>query len=388
MLNDLCDLVSQDKVYCFVARDPRLERVPAIKNKSVVGYKVTKRPIESPYRFPRWFFNKPLSRFIETLKNIDIGVRLTGKIISYGKRHQINCVWAVLQGKTMISVVLPVARKLHVPLVTQIWDDPEWMLTSTGIDPKVKDELLKVFNQTVRKSVACATASWPMAKTYQDKYKIKTVSFLGSLDKKLAKRPAITLRGGQLIKIGFAGQMYAYKEVDAFIHALQSNNWQLGGRYVKMYLLGNANVPKLPKEARQHIKYLGYKSQHQTIGILNRMDILYCPYWTDKNYRKIAETSFPSKLTSYLAAGRPVFFHGPSYSSPSKFIKDNRCGILCHSLKAETIIGRLMLLVISKSKYRNITRAGRVAFNKYLTLNSLGQELDKFLDTAREATIK
>ena len=69
------------------------------------------------------------------------------------------------------------------------------------------------------------------------------------------------------------------------------------------------------------IEKLGYLPQDKTIRHLSECDILYCPYFFDEKRKEISKTGFPSKLSTCLAAGKPVFYHGPDYGSPSIFLK-------------------------------------------------------------------
>jgi len=385
MICDLLSLVKEDEIFAFVARDPHLKNVLIEKYPALSDIETIKRPIESPYSFPRWFFDKALSRQIEKIKDFYIKWRVIRRAVRYGKRNGVECVWAVLQGKTMIISALKVAKALGVPLISQIWDEPKWILSDTGIDQKTKVKILKIFGETVKASKVCATASEPMAKKYQDKYRTKTVVFMGSLDAKMALSAAKRINYGNNLKIGFAGQLYATSEWKALILALDEVDWKIRGRRVTIHLLGGFGSSEMQNLPSNRVVNLGYKSQQQTIKILSKMDILYCPYWFDEEHRGIAKTSFPSKLTTYFAAGRPVFFHGPEYSSPAKFIRENKCGVLCHSLRSKDIVKQFEELLSDRKRYSQITRAGRVAFDKYLTYGNLSNQLTVFLNIAKES---
>lgn len=385
MLRDLCRLVKRDSIFCFVAKDPSLGKVSIIKITSIVDYKIVNRPIESPYRFPRWFFGKQLSRVIEKLKNLYIYAVIVRGAITFGRKHKVDCVWAILQGKTMIDCTLPIARALKIPLISLVWDDPEWILNSTGISQKDKEKALENFAQILKESMVCATASEPMAETFNRKYHVNTVAFLGSLDKKMSLPSAKKIHQGSKLKIGFAGQIYTQIEWKAFVGALESVKWKILGREVEIYLLGKLGYHSLPKTNFGKVVVLGYKSQKLTIKALSEMDILYCPYWFDKKMQKISRTSFPSKLATYFASGRPVFFHGQEFSSAAKFIKKNDCALTCYSLEKRTIVSKLELLAKDEKEYSRPSKAGRVAFMKFLTYGNLALKLDSFLSEAKKS---
>lgn len=388
MLRDLCRLVKSDSIYCFVPRDPKLPKTLASKVPNIAAYKIVKRPIETPYRFPRWFFGKQLSWLIEKLKNLYIYTVITRQAIVFGGKHKVDCIWVILQGKTMINCALPVARALGVPVISQVWDDPEWILNSTGIPQEDKERALENFSQILKKSVVCATASEPMAEIFNKKYYAKTVAFLGSLDQKMALPPAQKIHQGSKLKIGFAGQIYTQIEWKAFFEALESVKWRILGREVEIYLLGKPGYYGVPETNLGKVIALGYKSQKSAIKVLSEMDFLYCPYWFDKKRQKISRTSFPSKLATYFASGRPVFFHGQEFSSAAKFIKENNCVLTCYSLEKKVILSKIKSLAKDQKEYSRLTRAGLVAFNKFLTYGNLALKLDSFLGQVRIKTEK
>jgi glycosyltransferase involved in cell wall biosynthesis len=116
--------------------------------------------------------------------------------------------------------------------------------------------------------------------------------------------------------------------------------------------------------------------------------VLYCPYWFDSNFKDEAKLSFPSKLTTYLAAGRPVFFHGPEYSSPARFLRENEAGLCCYSLSTEEIIKTLTKLVSDKRQYMMLSQNGSVAFKEYLTLESMRRSFADFLQVDQDFLVE
>lgn len=380
MLFDICNLVQKkDSIYCFVAGDPvRNFEKPNISQ--VVDYRFVKRLDEITSRLQKWFSNYHfVLNILSKIDTLYINKKIIKQVIAYGKKNKVDCVWAVLQGKTMISAALPIAKGIGVPLLTQVWDDPEWIFKSMNVAEK--KVLLKIFNHTVEESSICATASEEMAINYRKKYKIRTVVFLGSLDQKMALLPGKYDEKSKEIKIGFAGQMYAQDEWQALIKALDSVNWHINDKRVTIYLLGNLLILK---KFQKNIIALGYKTQKEVIKILGKTDILYLPYWFSSDYKIITKTSFPSKMATYLASGRLILFHGPTYATPTKFIRENKCGILCHSLKEKDIIRSIKSIISNPIKYNNITDAGNVIFEKSFTYKTLNKNLNVFLSVARK----
>ncbi len=85
------------------------------------------------------------------------------------------------------------------------------------------------------------------------------------------------------------------------------------------------------------IEFLGWHSTSDALRILAKCDVCYVPYWFDDAFRSGVELSFPNKISLYLAAGRPIFFHGPRESTPTRFLDRWPVGVTAHSLDAGPI---------------------------------------------------
>jgi hypothetical protein len=92
--------------------------------------------------------------------------------------------------------------------------------------------------------------------------------------------------------------------------------WNLAGKNVRIRFLGREYELNGSQLAPNRIEKLGYLPQDKTIRHLSECGILYCPYFFDEKRKEISKTSFPSKLSTYLAAGKPIFYHGPGYGLP------------------------------------------------------------------------
>jgi glycosyltransferase involved in cell wall biosynthesis len=298
-------------------------------------------------------------------------------VVAFGREFGADRVWCVLEGQTLIRLALPVARALKVPLYTQVLDPPNWWLRDNRVDGLTTGAVLRRFEKTLRASACCAAVSAPMADEYSQHLGARAVAVMPGLPSALARPPMESPSHSEELTLGLAGQVYASREWDALMSALRSVEWRVCGRPVRIVVLGRR--ASLSAEAPARIEYLGWRPQSETIDILSRLDALYCPYWFDPAFETEARLSFPSKLASYLAAGRPVLFHGPEYASPARFLKDNEAAFFCHSLEPGEIVERLADVVRDPAAYATVTRNGRRAFDRYLTTASMKAQFYKFL---------
>ena len=376
VLDQLCRFVPDDALVCSCVHDPAITVQLSEDLNFPVEYHL--KPREN------WDFFGPvgtLSSLIMEEYNERIGLKdLSGKIIHFGRTHGVDRVWCVLQGQTMIRLATAVADGLQVPLLTQVWDPPYWWLRDNRVDPITSSRVIRTFTEAVQRSRICATASLPMAEEYHNNYGTPTIAFLPSLGREEALSPSDTPHSESELIIGIAGQIYAQEEWKALLHALDEHAWKIGGRQVRIRHVGKPIA--VEEGMSDRIELCGWNTQQETIRLLSETDITYCPYWFDPRYENEARLSFPSKLTTYYASGRPVLFHGPPYAAPAQFIEKTHSGICCYSLEPEAIIKSLVDICDNPENYRGLTHNSRDAFVENLTLDILKQNFMEFVHSS------
>jgi glycosyltransferase involved in cell wall biosynthesis len=160
------------------------------------------------------------------------------------------------------------------------------------------------------------------------------------------------------------------------VAALEAANWMVDGCRVSIVVMGPTRPPAMPEN---HVSFLGWKSQNEAVELLADCDFLYCPYPFDPSMAEVARQSFPSKLVLYLAAGRPVIFHGPAYSAVAQYITDRDCGILATSLSAEGIVDEIERLVGNRQRYCEMASKAQKAFLEDFTLESMARSFSEFI---------
>ncbi len=145
------------------------------------------------------------------------------------------------------------------------------------------------------------------------------------------------------ITIGFAGSLYAKREWNTLVHALESTDGEVDGRQVRIRFLGQ--FPRWGARRSSFVEFLGYQSIEDTLEILKTTMWYIFHTGLTRRHAYIVQTSFPNKLSTYVASGVPILFHGPKESSPSWFMDDFPIGLCCHSLIAEDILRTINRLV-------------------------------------------
>jgi hypothetical protein len=222
------------------------------------------------------------------------------------------------------------------------------------------------FEKVMSMSERCGVASEAMGEEYGNLYGVESVVMIHGVHPKLMKPPAKELTSDKLFTIGFIGAWYAKNEWLALLSALSSVNWQIEGRKVAIRVLSTDLSVRAHDE--MNIEYLGWRSVAETVELLSQVDITYLPYWFDESYSLSVRLCFPNKLSTYLAAGRPVLFHGPKDSSPVRFFNRFPVGLSCHSLENTEIIESLRRFIVDVEFYSDATEAGQKAREQELNL--------------------
>lgn len=248
--------------------------------------------------------------------------------------------WVPLAGPTMINLAAALAARTHLPLLTTVWDAPDYFLPHYwGIGGASLDRAMRRFAAAVRGSVRCAVASVEMQHAYESAFGTPCIPMIHGLPASAWMAPSGPRPPNAPFVIGYAGSLYARHEWDALLEALASVGWRVAGRDVSVRVLAASVDLRAAGPAR--VEFLGWRSTSDAVAILSECDICYVPYWFDPACRPAVELCFPNKISLYLAAGRPVLFHGPEQSTPAHFLARHPVGLACHALERREIVRAL-----------------------------------------------
>jgi hypothetical protein len=373
----MCRFVPQGELAVFCVQNPHLHPAP-YPDLAGIPIKIVRKPSELSRRQVRSVsIGRIGATAVEVYRRLALTPRLVREAVEYGRQQQVDSLWAVLQGQTMVRMASAVAAGLNVPLRTQVWDPLEWWLRAHGVDPLNRARDLALFDHAIRSSVICATASWAMAESYQTEYGTSCVKVIASLQRTLGRRPQPQLRMPKEVAIGMAGQFYADQAWSQLVRALNFAGWQVDGRRVVVRVLGNQRPDGVPD---QNLDFLGWKPQEEVVETLSQTcDILYCPYPFEPRMAEVARLSFPSKIPTYLAAGRPIIFHGPDYAGPWRYLRERRAAYLCGSLEPAAVYNGLSHMVEDKALYAATAKSAQDAFVADFTLEQMGKDVRRFL---------
>lgn len=281
--------------------------------------------------------------------------RLTNAIVREARQARIDQVVAVLNYPLMPALAQRIARELGRPLICIVWDSPAYLLRQEGFDRFSRARLVKAFGQALAYSQRVAVISETMREDYAALTNAEFHILRYGLPLTTASETAPLPE--QEWVIGFAGSMYADCAWQALLTALDGVNWQVAGRPVKLKLWTSSIY--LASGPHSSIEFLGYPSVEATQIALQRCHLTYLPQPFAEHFGDFSRYSFPTKLSSYLAVGRPVFAHCPANSALARFFQAHPIGALSTSMEPATIIAALEDLLRDPGAYRSASAAAQ-----------------------------
>ena len=377
VLAEICKQLPRGSVACFCVLNPDLQNIEPDPDLAWLPLEYAAKPRETG--FPAISLAREVLSFgVEWGREVVATPELVKQAASFARRQGGDTIWAVLQGQTMVRLTVRLADQLKMPLYTHIWDPLNWWFDANHVDRWHRKAAFKDFDRAVRSSRACATASWAMSKDYERRYGVRSIALIACYDRAWAHSPAPRLHDDTELVIGMAGQFYADVEWQTLVRCLNGVEWQIAGRQVRLLVLGHY-IPEsgIPEE---RCEFLGWHPQREAIHILSEQaDVLYCPYPFAPHMAEVARLSFPSKLVSYLAAGRPVLLHGPATSSPARYLDERQAGLVTLGSGASNLFNALFQLAANPDLYAALATKAQQAFAADFTSESMHARILEFL---------
>jgi glycosyltransferase involved in cell wall biosynthesis len=276
--------------------------------------------------------------------------------VAFGKQHGAELVWAELQGNCL-AIAQKVAEALGVPLVGTIWDDPESWLAEEGYDRFSRRLLHRRFRESLLAARHLSTAGEAMQAAYQKEYGVRSVILRHGFSVPVV--PDNIRQADDSVVIGFVGNAYGRYAWTAFLGALSSLNASGTLPRIKLRVFG----PSFPyRNGQVEIELRGWQPAEVMLREIAATDFCYLQHWFESGKRRHAELSFPNKFETYLAATRPVLFHGPVYSGITQTVSQYGVGVCVHTLDQGEIAVAVKRLVLDQPLRERFSQASLAAF--------------------------
>ncbi len=303
-----------------------------------------------------------------------------GRAVRFGRRHGVQTVWAALQGDALL-IARPVAEGLGVPMVGTVWDDPEGWLSDAGYDALSRRSMRRRFREALRKATALATSGEGMQAAYRREHGVGSVILRHGFAQ--AAPPPDGRRDREGVTIGFAGSVYGRDAWEALYAAVCRLN--ASGRVPRIRIRAFGSMTPPPSSNGVEVEARGWQPAEVMLRELAEADFCYLPYWFEPAKRRHVELSFPNKFETYIAAGRPVLFHGPAYAGIAGTVRRRGVGLCVHSLEADAVAGALERLIRDEALREGMAEAARRAFHDEFNLDALLRNFARLIGVEPEA---
>ncbi len=359
----------RDRYVCVSLKPPEWQASPEQTPASLNGVPYLVAPVTPEPLLRGVRFYRPVARALGFFLVTPWRVR---QLVAFGRRHGVELVWAEFMGESLL-LAARVAAGLQVPLVGTIWDDPDGWLADANYDFLSRRLLLLCFREALQAARKVSTVSEAMQAEYRRRYGLESVILRYGHDPVDAVFPP-PRRNLENTVVGFAGNIYGEDAWRSFLVACARLNAEGQLPPLKIKIFGSEGFP-YPHPGVE-VTCEGWLPQREMLRRLAMVDFCYLPYWFMPSKRRHAEFSFPTKLTTYLAAGRPVLYQGPEYAGASRIMRDWGLGLCVHSREQEEISPVIKHLILDEPLKENFSRAAREAFAKEFNARVM---LDNFL---------
>ena len=158
------------------------------------------------------------------------------------------------------------------------------------------------------------------------------------------------------LTIGHIGSVYDKNDLIKFLEVLKQYGADKN-KIISLNMWGYHPAPDdIPSEYADIISIKGDLSEDKVLLELAKCNFVYCMYPMDKNAALFSQTSLPTKLSSYVMAGRPVLGQGPSNSTLAEFIETTSTGIMWsnrNNLNGIEVLDRLIKLDVHEKTWQN-----------------------------------
>lgn len=377
MLKDLWSHYPSELLCGVFPQDPAAIRKrldPAFSSVATTGIDV---------QFPRITFSKfgKIGRIVSQLaqdRNVLRNVQAFQDLaVALGRERKVDRVWALLDYPASCLVAANVARILGKPLYAYVQDDYRYLTWYFNLDPFMARRMAREVSAALRMSERCAVAGDSMGIAYRKEFGVTPVNLWHGVDESCWLPVRTSLNDGATLRIGFSGSVTAQSAFNCLLETLGELGWQVGGRQVKLTVMGN--FFRLASSTEANVEYLGWQSLESTIRILHECDLLYLPQPFEPEKYHMTTLSFPVKLMTYLAAGRPIILHATQDASLMAFEKSRDIFAQFNQLECAGFSKVLDDVVSDPARYQRLASAGREALIRYFSKSAVRSLFAEFL---------
>jgi hypothetical protein len=240
---------------------------------------------------------------------------LAEETLRVARAHRARALWVVLHGAG-VQVAAELAKRRELPMHVTVHDDPAFAVALRSrrylaMTPWVEHELARA----LRGADSVDVIGSAMRERYLRRYGVDSIVVHRAVADRVLPVPAYDSQHG--LRIGVIGNMYSYDQLPLLGRAL-SRASRLIGVPARILMVGRGFAERLKKDltgSGVEVEAVGHVDEAEAVRLLSRCFAVYLNYPFDRRAAVLRETSFPTKLATYLRAARPIVTHAPKDTS-------------------------------------------------------------------------
>jgi hypothetical protein len=221
-----------------------------------------------------------------------------------------------------VHVAAHLSRAAVLPLHLTVHDDPAGIALRTERYAALLPIITRDFSTALRGASSVDVVSAGMLERYRRRYGIEAVIVHRAVDGPVPAAPPFD-RAREGLHVGVFGSTYGERPLKILAGAVADAAAVIGvpGRVSIIGQGQDAHGGLRRRFARRaELVVTGYVDEDDAVARLRRCLLLYVNYPFGRRDRIFRQTSFPTKLTNYVAAARPLLVHAPVDSSLSALV--------------------------------------------------------------------
>ena len=223
--------------------------------------------------------------------------------------------WVVMHGAA-VHVAARLARRRALPMHLTVHDDPLYgvVLLSRRYLPLIP-LVVRDFGRTLRAADSLDVIGEGMADRYRRRFGVDSVIIHRARPEPVVPAPPYDRSAG--LRVGVLGSTYGYGQLPALGRAIVAASQRLGVPARLLVCGVGDHGQRLARELNGalEVEATGHVSEAEGIERLRSCCALYQNYPFGRRTAVFRQTSFPTKLSTYLSVGRPLLIQAPADST-------------------------------------------------------------------------
>ena len=240
---------------------------------------------------------------------------LADEVLEIARERGARAIWIVMHGAG-VAIAARLSSRTTIPIHLTVHDDPAFAIALASrrylaLVPAIERD----FARALRAAASVDVTSEGMAERYLRRYGIRSVIVHRGMDRVVEPSPPYDKQRWGL-RVGILGNTYGYRQLLILGQAVAEAARKLGvpGR---LLVIGAGYGERLSRDlaGRVEVEFTGHIDEPAAVRHLQRCFLLYLNYPFPNIHAVRRQTSFPTKLSTYVQAARPILIHAPADSS-------------------------------------------------------------------------